>query len=338
MESLLFIPIILSFFITLISLPSWIRKAKQIGLIWEDMNKYDKPKNVAGSGGIVVIMAFIFGVLSYVAIKTFILDANTTTVKIFALLITILIASFIGFTDDIFGWVRGGLSAKLRLLLAFTAAVPLMVINAGYSIIEVPFFRTINMGIIYPVIFIPIGIAGAITTYNFLAGYNGLETGQGILIISGLSIVSFLTGSSWLALIGLCMVASLSAFYIFNKYPAKVFPGDILTYAIGALIAIMAILGNFERIAIFFFIPYIIETILKLRGKLKKQSFGIPQKDESLEAPYQKIYGLEHFAILALKKIKKDKKVYEREVVYFIWALQAIIIILGFIIFRKHIF
>jgi hypothetical protein len=32
------------------------------------------------------------------------------------------------------------------------------------------------------------------------------------------------------------------------------------------LIACMAILGNFEKIAVFVFIPYIIETFLKLRG------------------------------------------------------------------------
>ncbi|HIF03136.1 MAG TPA: glycosyl transferase family 4, partial [Nitrospinaceae bacterium] len=33
---------------------------------------------------------------------------------------------------------------------------------------------------------IPLGIVGAATTFNFLAGFNGLETGQGILIFSGL--------------------------------------------------------------------------------------------------------------------------------------------------------
>ena len=64
------------------------------------------------------------------------------------------------------------------------------------------------------------------------------------------------------------MVGALIGFYIYNKFPAKVFPGDILTYSVGALIAGMAILGNFEKIAVFVFIPYIIETILKSRGKL----------------------------------------------------------------------
>ncbi len=127
------------------------------------------------------------------------------------------------------------------------------------------------------------------------------------------------------------MVGSLFAFYLFNKHPAKVFPGDILTYSVGALIAIIAILGNIEKIAIFFFIPYIIEVILKSRGKLKKHSFGKLNIDGSLELPYKKIYGLEHLSILILKKIKPSKKVYEKEVVYLIHFFQIIVIILGFL-------
>jgi len=115
--------------------------------------------------------------------------------------------------------------------------------------------------------------------------------------------------------------------YIY-KNPAHVFPGDVLTYAIGAMIAGIAILGNIEKIAILFFIPYIIETILKVRGKLVKHSFAKVNKDGSLEQPYKKIYGLEHLAIKILKKVKPSKKVYENDVVYLIHASQIVIILI----------
>lgn len=335
MEPLLLIPIILSFFITFLALPIWIKKVKNVGFVWEDMNKYKHPY-IAGGGGVIVVMSFVLAVLSYIAIKTFFLKTNVTTIEIFALLTTLLISVVIALSDDILGWKHGGLSARLRILLVLTATIPLMVINAGVSTVNLPLLGVRNIGILYPLFFIPLGILGAVTTYNFLAGFNGLEAGQGILILSALSLVALLTDHSWLALIGLCMVFSLAAFIVFNKFPAQVFPGDTLTYSVGALIAVMAILGNFEKIALFFFIPYVLETVLKIRGKLKKQSFGIPQKDGSLELPYDKIYGLEHLAILLLKKVKK--KVYEKEVVYSIWAFQIVIIILGFIIFKRHIF
>ena len=79
---------------------------------------------------------------------------------------------------------------------------------------------------------------------------------------------------------------------IFNHYPSQIFPGDALTYSIGALIAGAAILGNIEQFAVFVFIPNIIEILFKLRGKLRVESFAQPQKDNSLELKNKKIYSL----------------------------------------------
>jgi UDP-N-acetylglucosamine--dolichyl-phosphate N-acetylglucosaminephosphotransferase len=335
MEPILFLPFIVSFFITFLVLPKWIKRARNAGLEGKNMNTHRHEK-IAEAGGIVVITGFIVSVLVYIALKTFYFKTSENLVSIFALISSIMIISFIGMIDDILGW-KIGLGKRVRLFLCLIAAVPLMVINAGNSGIILPFAGRIDMGLLYPLLIIPIGIIGASTTFNFLAGYNGLEAGQGILILGALSFVSYTTGNTWLSLIGICMVFSLVAFWIFNKYPAKVLPGNVITYAIGGLIAIMAILGNMERIAILFFIPYIFEVILKSRGKLKKESFGKPNKDNSLEMPYDKIYGLEHLAIWLLKKIKKDGKAYEREVVYVINLFQIMVILLGlavFVIFR----
>jgi len=261
-------------------------------------------------------------------------------VSIFALLSCILMLSFIGVVDNLMGWGgglrRSGLRRRYRVILCLFAAIPLMAINAGDHIMILPFIGAINFGLFYTLVLIPIAIAGAATTFNFLAGFNGLEAGQGILILTALSIVAFFTGSSWLAVIGMCMVASLVAFWIFNKVPAKVFPGDSLTYAVGGLIAVMAILGNMEKLAILFFIPYILEVILKSRGKLEKQSWGKPNSDGSLEMPYNKIYGVEHLAIWIIKKFKE--KVYEKDVVRLINGIELAIILISFWIFRENIF
>ncbi len=334
-DYLLVIPLFVSFFITLFFMPRWIQKAKEIGLIWEDMNKSSYEK-VAGSGGIIVILGFVLGLLVFVAYRVFYLHTSSFLVELLALLCVILIAAGVGLIDDLFGWRRGGLSRRSRIIMILFAAIPLMVINAGRSDISLPFFGAFELGIIYPLILVPLGIVGATTTYNFLAGYNGLEAGQGALLLGGVALVAFFTGNSWLSIIALCMLFALLAFLFFNFYPAKVFPGDSLTYSVGALVAITAILGNFEKIAVFFFIPYIIETILKSRGRLAFHSFGKPNKDGSLDAPYNKIYGLEHVAILILKKI--GMKATEKRVVYSIWIFQILIIILGFIIFREGIF
>lgn len=334
MNILLLMPLIASFFVTFFIIPRWIKRALKFGFTGRDMNKYSKEK-IAEGGGLAVVAGFILAILAFISIKVFFLHDESNLVEIFSIITSFLMLAMIGITDGSLGW-KVGLRRRERIIFCFFAAVPLMVINAGYHTISLPFFGNITLGLIYPLILIPLGIIGTSTTFNFLAGFNGLEAGQGILIISALSLTAYFTGQSWLALTGLCLILSLLAFWIFNKHPARVFPGDALTYPVGGMIAIMAILGNFERIAVFFFIPYIIEVGLKARGKLLKQSFGKPNKDNSLEMPYEKIYGLEHLAILILKKIKG--KAYEKDVVLLLYLLQLAVIIAGFIIFRSHIF
>ncbi|MBR9701528.1 glycosyl transferase family 4 [Candidatus Pacearchaeota archaeon] len=326
MEPILLITIVVSFFCTFFVIPFWIKKAEQIGLVWKDMNK-SGGIDVAGSGGIIVLLGTVVGILLYVALKTFYFKTDVITTSIFAMLSVLFISLLVGLIDDFLGWRKGGLRKRHRIILILFSAIPLMVINAGESTM-----MGIEFGLLYPLFFIPLGIVGATTTYNFLAGYNGLEASQGIIILSALAFVTYVTGNTWLSLIALYMVASLFAFYIFNKYPAKIFPGDTLTYPVGSMIAMIAIIGNIEKIAVFFFIPYIIETGLKLRGGLNKESFAKVNNDGSLEKPYDKIYGLEHLAIDLLKKYKKDKKVHEKEVVYLINWFQIVVILLGLLI------
>ena len=334
MEIIILLSILVSILTTFFILPHWIKRAKKAGLVGKDMNKF-KSQDIAEAGGIVVTAGFILGVLTYIAIRTFYFQSSSSLIEILALICTILIVSFIGMIDDVLEW-KLGLNKKIRIFLVLFASIPLVVINAGESTILLPFLGVTNIEILYTIILIPLGIIGATTTFNFLAGYNGLEAGQGILILSALALASLVTGSSWLGLVALCMIGALFGFLYYNKYPARVFPGDVLTYSIGALIACMAILGNYEMFAIFIFTPYIIETCLKLRGKLNKESFGVPQKDGSIKNKYEKIYGLEHLAIRIIEKVKKSKKAYEWEVVLLIHAFQIIIILLGFILLLKY--
>ena len=324
---ILFVPIVLiSFLITLIVTPRWIERAKKEKLTGKDVHKL-KSKKIAEAGGIAVLIGFVIGVFLYISIKTFFFETEMNLIRILGLLCVLFFAGTVGVFDDILGWKRG-LSNILRIGLLFFAAIPLMALNAGNSMM-----MGIEFGLLYPLVLVPIAIVGTTSTFNFLAGYNGLEASQGILILGALSIVTFITGALWLSVIAACMVAALLAFYLFNKYPSKVFPGDTLTYSVGALIGAIAILGNIEKIAIFFFIPYILEFFLKARGKLKKESFGKVQKDGSLELMYSQVYSLTHVAILLLKKIKPSKKAYEWEVPIVINLFQIAVIVVGFILF-----
>ncbi|MCJ7816454.1 MAG: hypothetical protein MUP55_01230 [Candidatus Aenigmarchaeota archaeon] len=56
---------VVSFLFTLFFVPKWIKKAKQFGLVGNDMNKYEKPE-VAEAGGIIVIFGVLAGIFFYI--------------------------------------------------------------------------------------------------------------------------------------------------------------------------------------------------------------------------------------------------------------------------------
>lgn len=276
-------------------------------------------------GGIIVLLGFLTGIISYIAIRIFIFQTSTQITFLLAILTALFIAGIIGLLDDILGW-KIGLKQWQKPLLTLLAATPIIAINSGSQIMFFPFFGHIDLGLIYPLFLIPLFILISTNGFNMLAGYNGLEAGQGIIILSTLAYLSYTTGSLWLTVVSLCMIFALLGFWLYNKFPSKVFPGDTLTYTTGALIAIITILGNFEKAFIILFIPYILEFLLKLGGRFKKESFAQITADNTLVPRYKKSYGLEHLAVKLLNRL--NLKTTERKVVYLLHAFQLIFVIL----------
>lgn len=319
-----------SFLSTFFLTKKWIRTAEDAKLLGKDMNKYEKPL-VSRSGGIAVVLIICFSLLIYIFLKTFYWKTATHLIEAFAISATILLAGFIGFTDDILGWKRG-LTQLQKFLLTIPIALPLMVINASHSVMTLPLFGIVDFGLIYPLLLVPVGIIGCANGFNLLAGYNGLEAGMGLIIFTTFGFTGLIIERYWISLIAFIVSASLLAFLYFNWCPAKVFPGNSFTYSIGALCAAIAILGNMERLAVWLFLLYFIEGLLYFRARVidragDVQAFGNPNEDNSLEIPYERIYDTAHFAIWFLKKVKK--KVYERDVVCFILFVQFLIALSG---------
>src|SRR3989344_2788516 len=181
---LLYLSPVLSFFVTLIATPILIRYLIRIDLLVKDQNKEDRPL-VPISGGLAVISGILVGLMAYIFILTFVYNDKTQISIIFAVASTIFIITFIGFLDDlIINKTKDssqGLKQWQKPVLTLIAAIPLMVINAGQSVILVPFFGVVDFGLIYPLLLIPIGVVVASNMVNLLAGINGLETGMGIV-------------------------------------------------------------------------------------------------------------------------------------------------------------
>ena len=286
---------------TFLLVKGWIFVAKKFGYVGKDMNKLQKPE-CAEAGGIGVIFSTVFGIFFYIFFKVFIWHSESHFVDILAIICTILLAGFLGFIDDILGWKKG-LAQWQKPLLTIPIAIPLAVLNAGNKILVLPFFGEVNFGLLFPLLLVPLAIVGASNGFNMLAGLNGLEAGMGAIMLGTLSAI-LLKESSWLALLTALCTTSLIAFLLFNWYPAKVFPGNCLTYAVGALIGVVGVLSSATTAALVLFSPYFVELVLKARTKFKAESFGIPQADGTLVPPKQ-ISSLTHIFMRIFKTEKR---------------------------------
>jgi UDP-N-acetylglucosamine--dolichyl-phosphate N-acetylglucosaminephosphotransferase len=299
--------------------PWSIRYLRRIGLNVKDQNKKGKPL-VPISGGMAVLSGLFVGLMLFIFLQTFFPDGiilkDKSLVYLLSGLISIIMITFIGFIDDLMirddREVSLGLRQWQKPLLTFTAAIPLMVVHAGVSTLILPFFGRVDMGLIYPLLLIPLGVIGAANMVNLLAGFNGLETGMGVVYVGMLTLYAyvnreglFMVERTSAVILGSIVFAALIAFYLFNKSPAKILPGDSLTYLLGGVLATMAIIGNLEKAALICSIPFFIEFILKLRGKLKKQSYGYYDNGK-VRSLYKKIYSLPHILTITGKFTEKQ--------------------------------
>jgi len=312
---------VISFGMTFLLMPSWIRHAIKINLVGRDMHKTENAM-IPEAGGVIVLTAITISLLYYAGIQAFFFHHEHSLIMIFGSIASLLLVGVIGFMDDFGGWKRG-LKQWQKPLLTLPAAIPFLLVNLDRTTMDFPFFGVHDIGLLFPLIFIPVAIAGASNAFNMLAGYNGLEAGMGMIILGTLSILSLVNGEYLAVVFCLIGLFALFAFIIFNWYPSKIFPGDTMTYPIGAFIAICAILGMVEKFALVLFIPYYLDFLLPLRKKMKVEAFAKINSDGSFETPYDRIYDSTHLVIFLLKKFKK--RVEEKDVVLTIFGFEILL-------------
>lgn len=305
----------IAFLTTLIIVPELIKFLYSANIVGLDLHKRDRPR-VPASGGVTVAVGLVIGILAYIGMETFVYGSVGNNSIFLATVCSVLLATSVGFADDMNVKSRAirtkdGLNIKAGLsqnkwLLTLPAAVPLMVIAAGDTTMAIPFIGNVNFGMIYPLVLIPIGVVGASNVVNMLGGFNGAEAGMGAVYMLSLGLYAFLHGSPG-AVIFLISFASLIAFLKYNAYPARILPGDSLTYLLGSTVAAGVIIGNLEKIGVIVLMPFIIEFFLKARKRFKASSLGKLRKDGKLDSPYgRNIYSWTHILMNMGKLTEKQ--------------------------------
>ena len=195
---------------------------------------------------IVSLSSLIFYLFGYLSPRLF-----------FAIILTSSLASIIGFIDDI----KKTLPGWYKPVSAMLIGIPIIVLRL-YSP-KLKFFDGIifNLPIIY-LLLILIGFSVASNAVNMLDVVNG-SAAIGVAFVMILNIiVTYLQGGDYI--VSLIFLITILSFLFFNRYPSKIFLGNIGSMLLGSMVAFTAIYNRTEFLTVIAMYPFIVNGLFYL--------------------------------------------------------------------------
>ena len=223
--------------VTYFLLPYIIKLLKKKNYVGYDIHKNSRPE-VAESGGLGFVLGFT---IASILLMVFFIDFFN---EILIFILTVLSAALIGFVDD-----RIKLKSRYKIILSIFSGTIIFIANL-FNIVDIssptiPILDRTRLNFIYPFL-VPILVAIFGNTVNMLEGYNGEGSGTCLIAVCSLLICGIIWDSAQGVIFAIPVIAVLIPFFLKNKFPSKVFPGDIGTLSMGAMIACIMLFGSLE--------------------------------------------------------------------------------------------
>ena len=179
----------------------------------------------------------------------------------------------VGICDD-----KYGLSAGWKFAVQLVVAVLLVFNGLYFSVITVPFFGKLSLGIAGPLLTI-VWIVGITNAFNLIDGIDGLAAGVTFFIAVVTAVIAIVNGNVLMALTMCSLGGACLGFLRYNYNPSRIFLGDTGSLFIGMTLATTSVASNFKgTFAASMIVPVmllgypIFETLLsmahrKMRGK-----------------------------------------------------------------------
>ncbi|ASJ14902.1 MraY family glycosyltransferase [Thermococcus radiotolerans] len=288
--------------LTLILTPYIAARMKRAGIIGKDIHKMGRPE-VAEMGGVAILLALP------VALSPFMSEEIARVLMVF------LLFGVVGIIDDL-----TNLRQLHKVILSLIVSFPVAFFGLAPEVNV--FGYTLNLGILYPV-FAVLFVTGSANLVNLLAGFNGLEMGTSAIILGVLAAIT--DGEA--RLLALAGMGAALGFLWWNRYPAKVFPGDTGTLSAGALIGLVAITGKVEAYAALLLVPHFLDFVIKatsVRFGVRRHGRTRVLPDGTLQAPpYPSFLGT----------IMRRARVTEPKLVAIVWLIE---LTLGLLVWALH--
>ncbi len=229
-------------------------------------------------GGIFILFSFILSSVVW---------GDWHNIYLWIVIVTALVFGGIGFIDDYLKIKRqssDGLSSRQKYLAQSIGAIGIiiwLISNTGQPAeaeLLIPFFKdySIHLGVIGLFVLSYFVIVGSSNAVNLTDGLDGLAIMPVILIAGALAIfayissnynftnylnMTFIPGSGEMFVICAALIGSGLGFLWFNTYPAEVFMGDVGSLALGAVLAVVAIIVRQEILLFIMGGVFVAETL-----------------------------------------------------------------------------
>ncbi len=178
----------------------------------------------------------------------------------------------LGAVDDLMGVkvLAVGLLGRYKLLwqviFALTTALFLYYALDLHSIAIPGIEEKVDIGLLYifVAVFIIVGTSNAV---NLTDGLDGLAGSIAAVAFAAYGVIAFLQGQTWLVAFVFTVVGAVLAFLWYNAYPAELFMGDTGSLALGATLAVVALMtGQWLLLPVvaFVFMAEVISVILQV--------------------------------------------------------------------------
>jgi UDP-N-acetylglucosamine--dolichyl-phosphate N-acetylglucosaminephosphotransferase len=242
---------------------------KRSGRDLADLKRYVVPESL----GIVI------GPVALAASTVILLFLGLPIAKANAALTTMAFGLLLGFVDDVLD-VRW----RYKIIITMFIALPLVAAYDGGTSIVVPLplrdvlgTHILHLGPLYLVAVLLVCVF-CCNSINILAGVNGVEVGQSIVLAVSQMIHNAMymwedsnQGAAHRVSLGILapFTACSLALYWFNRYPSRVFVGDSYTYLAGITLAVAGISGSYTKTMLLFFLPQLINFTLSIPQLLR---------------------------------------------------------------------
>jgi phospho-N-acetylmuramoyl-pentapeptide-transferase len=227
-----------SFLFVAIFMPLFIKilKKQQIGQFVREEGPKDhlSKTGTPTMGGILFILVSVLLFGLYVSTQPFIVN-NLLPIYL------LLSYASIGLLDDVRKTILRspyGLKAREDIALQIVASIPVVV--------WVCLFSNSTFSVLGCIVFEVFFILSVVNSVNLTDGIDGLLGSISIPIFFFYAIILYSQGHYTGVIFSLIMAGALLGFMIFNAYPAKVFMGNVGSFAIGGAIVALAILSHTE--------------------------------------------------------------------------------------------